>query len=295
MSSRVGRLITRFMQRVYCDQRPDGNVLFNHSLAVQRPNCCCFVSWAELLSTIMSQLKIEYRTRLLVVFAVWWAIWAVGPWDKQDWVLENILTVLFVGALIVTRNRFRLSNISYTVLFIFLCLHTIGSHYTYAEVPYERWSAALGFSINDLFGFQRNHFDRLVHFSFGLLFAYPMRELFIRVAQTRGAWSYYLPIELVMSLSMLYELIEWGVAMIVGGDLGMAYLGTQGDVWDAHKDMGLATLGACIGMAVVAFINWRYQHDFAAEFRDSLQVKDAQPLGEVKLREMRQQPPEPTE
>lgn len=243
----------------------------------------------------MSQLKIEYRTRLLAVFVVWWIVWAIQPWDMKDWILENILTVLFVGALIITHNRFRLSNVSYTVLFIFLCMHTVGAHYTYAEVPYEQWTGALGFSVNELFGFQRNHFDRLVHFSFGLLFAYPMRELFIRVARTRGAWSYYLPIELVMSLSMLYELIEWGVADLVGGGLGMAYLGTQGDVWDAHKDMGLATLGACIGMGMVALINWRYQHDFAAEFRDSLRIAESAPLGEVKLREYRQRPPEPTE
>lgn len=236
--------------------------------------------------------RFELRVKLLFLFTLWWIVWAFNPWFFSDWVTENILTVLFIFMLVATRNTFRLSNLSYWLLFIFLLFHTVGAHYTYAEVPYEKWTAALGFSINDLCGFHRNHFDRLVHFSFGLLFVYPMRELFMRVAHAKGAWSYYLPVELIMSLSMLYELIEWAVAMVVGGDLGMAYLGTQGDVWDAHKDMALASLGAAIGMAVVAIVNWRMQRDFATEFLESLKVKHATPLGEVRLREYRNKPGE---
>ena len=234
--------------------------------------------------------RIQVRTALLVLFAVWWIIWAFHPWYFSDWMIENILTVLFILSLVVTRNRFRLSNLSYWLLFVFLLFHTVGAHYTYAEVPYEKWTAALGFSVDDTFGFERNMFDRLVHFSFGLLFVYPMRELFMRVAHAKGAWSYYLPVEMIMSVSMLYELIEWAVAMLVGGDLGMAYLGTQGDVWDAHKDMALASLGAAIGMTVVAIVNWRMQRDFAVEFIESLKVKNPIPLGEVKLREYRGSP-----
>lgn len=235
----------------------------------------------------MAKLDISYRARLLGIFLVWWALWAYRPSHFSDWVLENVLTVLAVIGLIVSRNRFRLSNVSYTLILIFLMLHTIGAHYTYAEVPYEKWTAALGFSINDSFGFERNHFDRLLHFLFGFLLCYPVREVFMRVAAARGAWSYYLPVELVMSLSMLYELIEWLVAEVFGGELGMAYLGTQGDLWDAHKDMGLASLGAAVGMIIVAMINWKYQRDFSAEFRDSLRIKEPSPLGEVRLREYR--------
>jgi len=233
--------------------------------------------------------KLSFRATLLVFFVLWWVLWAINPAHFSDWVLENVLTVFFIPALILTRRNFRFSNLSYGVMFVFMCLHTIGSHYTYAEVPYGDWTGALGFSINDLFGFQRNHFDRLVHFSFGLLFVYPVRELFMRVGQVRGAWSYYFPVELVMAQSMLYELIEWLAALVVGGELGQAYLGTQGDIWDAHKDMGLATLGAIIGMMVVALVNWRYRRDFISEFIDSLSVKDKAPLGEVKLREMKEE------
>jgi putative membrane protein len=126
----------------------------------------------------------EYRTKLLIAFAVWWLAWAYKPWHFSDWVLENILTVVFITLLIATRHVFRLSNVSYTVLFTFLCLHTIGSHYTYAEVPYEDWTHRLGFSVNEIFGLERNHYDRLVHFLFGFLFVYPMREFFMRIAGT---------------------------------------------------------------------------------------------------------------
>lgn len=232
--------------------------------------------------------SLEYRTKLFLIFLVWWIIWAINPKYPSDWRLENLLTVAFLILLFVTRTWFRLSNVSYTVLFIFLLLHTVGAHYTYAEVPYDNWFAAIGISVNELFGFERNQFDRLVHFSFGLLFFYPMRELFMRIAQTRGTWNYYLPVELVMSLSMLYELIEWAVALLFGGELGMAYLGTQGDVWDAHKDMALASLGAVIAMVIVACINWRMQKDVMSEIIESITVKPAKPLGEVKLREYRQ-------
>lgn len=233
----------------------------------------------------MSKPKIEIRATLLILFTFWWIIWAYKPVHASDWVLENVLTVCLIGFLILSRNRFRFSNVSYVVMFVFLCLHTIGSHYTYAEVPYEDWTGALGFSLNRIFGFERNHFDRLVHFLFGFLLFYPVRETFMRIILAKGAWSYYLPLELVMSLSMLYELIEWLVAMVFGGELGMAYLGTQGDIWDAHKDMGLASLGGALAMMIVALINWRYNRDFIAELRDSLRIKGTIPLGEVKLRE----------
>jgi putative membrane protein len=236
----------------------------------------------------MSHLSLEFRTKLLIAFAVWWIIWAYKPVHFSDWVLENVLTLAFVLLLVLTRNSFRLSNVSYSLIFVFLCLHTIGSHYTYAEVPYDSWSRSLGFSVNELLGFERNQFDRLVHFLFGFLLCYPVREAFMRIVHAKGAWSYYLPLELVMSLSMLYELIEWLVAMTFGGDLGMAYLGTQGDIWDAHKDMGLASVGAALGMMIVAGINWKFNRDFMAELRDSLKVERTIPLGEVKLKEYKQ-------
>ena len=108
-----------------------------------------------------------------------------------------------------------------------------------------------------------------------------------RIVAVRGFWGYFLPLDLTMSTSMLYELIEWGAANFFGGELGMAYLGTQGDVWDAHKDMALASLGGLIAMTVTACINVIYQRDFAREWADSFRVRSHEPLGEVALAELR--------
>ena len=188
--------------------------------------------------------------------------------------LENALLVGGVAVLVATRKALPLSRVSYTLIFVFLCLHTVGAHYTYSLVPYDAWFEALtGRTLSSLTGWERNHFDRLVHFSYGLLLAYPAREVFLRVADVRGFWGYYLPLDVVMATSMLYELIEWGAAAVFGGDLGVAYLGTQGDPWDAQKDMALATLGAIIAMLITAAINWRFQRDFAREWAESLRVK----------------------
>src|SRR5512139_1552362 len=119
-----------------------------------------------------------------------------------------------------------------------------------------------------------------------LLLAYPIREVFLRVADVRGFWGYYLPLDVTMATSMLYELIEWGAAVYFGGELGTAYLGTQGDPWDAQKDMALATLGALLSMALTAAINRRLQRDFAREWADSLRVKHEAPLGEEAIAKM---------
>lgn len=228
-----------------------------------------------------------YPKYLLGFFALYWLAWAYRPIYFQDWLLENSIAVLFIGLLVLTYRRFPLSNLSYTLVCIFVCMHTVGAHYTYSLVPYDRWFEKLaGASLNGLLGFKRNHYDRLVHLSFGLLMAYPIREVFLRIAGVKGFWGYYLPLDLTMSFSMLYELIEWAAAEVFGGELGQAYLGMQGDVWDAQKDMGLATLGAVVSMGLTALINWKLNRRFGKEIRESLAVKQNAPLGEVKLGEL---------
>jgi putative membrane protein len=229
----------------------------------------------------------QYLLILGIVFASVWIPLAIHPNDRAAWALENILVVVGVVVLAGTYRVFTLSRVSYTLLFVFLVLHEIGAHYTYAEVPYDEWfESVFSFSLNEALGFERNHFDRAIHFSYGLLLAYPIREMFIRIASVRGFWGYFLPLDLTMSTSMLFELIEWIVAEIFGGGLGMAYLGTQGDVWDAHKDMGLASLGALTSMLVTAAINRSLQRDFAAEWNESLRVKSRRPLGEDEIKRM---------
>jgi putative membrane protein len=230
----------------------------------------------------------RYPLVLLVLLLVAGVLFGIAPWHRADWALENSLAVVAVLVLVATHRRFPLSKISYTAIFVFLMLHEFGAHYTYSEVPYDAWFESLtGRALNERLGFERNHYDRLVHFAYGLLIAYPMRELFVRVADARGFWGYFLPLDVVMSTSMLYELIEWGASEVFGGDLGQAYLGTQGDVWDAHKDMALAAAGAVVALIITALIHRSHDRDFQREWADSLRVRKTEPLGEEAIARLR--------
>ena len=187
------------------------------------------------------------RTKLLVGLGVWygllWSLLAIAPRDRQDWLLENLLALTAVVTLVATYRRFQFSTLSYLLIAVFLSLHAVGAHYTYAEVPF-------GFWLQQIFGLSRNPFDRLVHFGYGLLLAHPLRELLIRLAGIRGFWSYYLPISGMLAQSGFFEIVEALVAQAVSPELGAAYLGTQGDEWDAQNDMIAAFLGALLCMAM---------------------------------------------
>ena len=229
----------------------------------------------------------RYLLGLAGLYGLWWLALAIHPLDRNGWVLENVLTVIAVAALAALYRRLPFSRISYTLIFVFLCLHEVGAHYTYAEVPYDQWWQSLtGSTFNSLVGWERNNFDRVIHFSYGLLLAYPIREVFWRVVQARGFWCYFLPLDITMSTSMMFELFEWAAAEIFGGELGQAYLGTQGDVWDAHKDMALASAGALLAMLVTYGINRALQRDFQQEWAESLRVKEPRPLGEDEIARM---------
>lgn len=206
----------------------------------------------------LRQLKQHYLGLLAVTYLLIWLGLSIHPLYRQDWLLENLLIFIALPIVAASIRWFRLSNLSYTLIFIFLSLHTLGAHYTYAEVPYDQWVKGLtGHTLSEALGWQRNHYDRLVHFCYGLMLAYPVREMFMRFVAVRGFLAYFLPLDLTMSTSMLYELLEWAAAELFGGDLGLAYLGTQGDVWDAQKDMALASLGALIAMLITAYLNYR--------------------------------------
>jgi len=211
---------------------------------------------------------------LLGVFVFNWIVLAVNVEFYEDWKLENWLTVPFVVLLYLTSRWFRLSDVSYGLVFVYMTLHIVGSHYTYAEVPFGFWMQAL-------LDLPRNHYDRIVHFSFGFLLAYPIREMIVRISDARGWWGLWFPIEFVLAFSCVYELLEWGVAVVFGGDLGIAYLGSQGDVWDAQKDMALAGLGAVVTMSVVLAVRLAYDRAlFGRELRESLNVKRPEVMGE---------------
>ncbi len=189
----------------------------------------------------------RYPLVLLGLFGLAFIALGVEPHYRDDWALESVLTVIVIPLLIATYRNLRFSNLAYTAFFIFMLFHTVGSHYTYTEVP-------AGFWVADAFGWERNHYDRLVHFLYGFLFAPMAVELFDGKAPARGVWRPIMPVLFLTSHKAIYEIIEWWAAEIFGGDLGVAYLGTQGDVWDAQKDMGLGVAGAIIGVCVYLYL-----------------------------------------
>ena len=189
----------------------------------------------------------RYPAGLLLAFGAVWIALGIAPSYRQDWLLENVLVLVAVPLLVATSRRLRFSNFAYTCLFIFFVLHEIGAHYTYSEVPWREWlhlrAAGTG---PDAAG--RNHYDRFVHFCYGALVFQAVWELFAARANAQRLWRYLMPVMFLMAHSVIYELIEWGAAVMFGGDLGVAYLGTQGDEWDAQKDMAMAVAGVLVGL-----------------------------------------------
>src|SRR5882762_11133021 len=205
-----------------------------------------------MLSTSTTHIRHGFRkNRLLQGLALWYVavsvVTAVRPLAHSDCVLENLLVAAMVVVLVGTYRAFPLSDLSYVIITLFMTLHAVGAHYTYSEVPF-------GFWMRDHLGFARNPFDRVVHFSFGLLMAYPIREVFLRVANARGFWAYYLPLDVTLAFSALYEIMEMVIATLVAPGTGDAWLGAQGDIWDAQKDMAMAGLGALLCMCLTALI-----------------------------------------
>lgn len=140
-----------------------------------------------------------------------------------------------------------MSNAAVTCVVIFFALHTIGGRYTYSNVPYDDWARKLvGHSVSETFGFTRNHYDRLVHLSYGLLAVLPTREFLQRHLHVSSRLALYIAVESVIAASAVYELVEWFLSMVLAGPMANDYNGQQGDFWDAQKDMALATMGALL-------------------------------------------------
>jgi len=171
----------------------------------------------------------------LVLFA--WA--AIAPYDRADWWAENIPIVLIALTLVILYvRRFVFSPTAYILMAVLLYMHTIGGHYTFERVPF-------GF-VTNAFGFHRNHYDRVAHFSVGF-YAYAIAEALVRTKAVRSRLVLFLfPIFTIAFVAMGYELIEWVYAENAGGQSGAAFLGSQGDIWDAQKDMLADTLGGIV-------------------------------------------------
>ncbi|GAB6388760.1 DUF2238 domain-containing protein [Stutzerimonas marianensis] len=198
----------------------------------------------------------HFLLTLVGLFLMVWGALAIDPFDRHDWLLENLLVFGLALALLLAHKHYLPSRSAATLIFLYLCVHQLGAHYTYANVPYDDWWRSLtGEGLNERMGWERNQFDRLAHFSYGLLLAYPIRELLIRLGLRPGLWALILPVDIVLSTSAVYELIEWWGGEILGDGLGRKFLATQDDRWDPQKDMAVATLGAIIAMMVTATAN----------------------------------------
>jgi putative membrane protein len=182
------------------------------------------------------------RAWIVAAYAGVVAASAVGARYPADWWLENLAVFAAAAGVALAWRRFVFSDLSLLLLALFGSLHAYGAHYTYSETP-------LGNGLRDALGLARNPYDRVVHFAFGLLVPYPLRELALRVVHARRAWSFVLPLVGALSISASYELAESWAARISAPELGTAFLGTQGDEWDAQKDMAAALAGACLALA----------------------------------------------
>ena len=188
----------------------------------------------------MNKPKLPYI--LLGAYLVWFLALAVNPYSREVWFAENLPMVIIVAVLAATYNRFAFSNTSYVMMSVLLFLHTAGGHYTFERVPFG--------AVTDLFGFTRNHFDRIAHFSVGF-YAYPIAEFIFRKGYTRSKGLLaFTGVTAIFTVAAVYEIIEWWYAAAADPAAGIAFLGSQGDIWDAQRDMLADGLGSICAMAL---------------------------------------------
>jgi len=186
----------------------------------------------------------KFPVLLAGIFVVFFIALGIAPVSREVWIAEVIPVVIVFAVLTLTYPRFRFSNLSYVLLAFWMFWHTIGGHYTFANVPFDFFT--------DLFGFERNHFDRIGHYSIGF-YAFPLMELVTRKRWCGPVLASLLGVFFIMSVAAGYEIIEWWYAVAEGGEAGIEFLGSQGDIWDAQKDMLADTLGA---LTVTALFWW---------------------------------------
>ncbi len=184
-----------------------------------------------------------YDAGLILCCAGFWLWSAAGPYDFGTWLLEQVAAILALAALFWSARRASFSPLAKLGIALLVCLHCIGTHYTYSLTPYDRlFDNLLDLPLNAITGWERNHYDRFVHFMYGLCLALPARQLLVQ--HHRLAWleAEFMGAQLILASSAFYELVEWAAAVLLG-DGSQAFLGMQGDPWDAQADMALAMAG----------------------------------------------------
>lgn len=191
----------------------------------------------------------------LVLFFGVLCLASISPLHYPSYLTHQIGTVLMLGVLFWADRRLSISHLAFVSYLGFLAIHVIASHWLYSYVPYNEWYIALfSVDINQLFGFNRNMFDRVVHFAYGFL-VYPIIfELLSHYFDPLPTHKKHLiSLGFVMASSMAYELIEWWIALVLSSEHAENYNGQQGDIWDAHKDMFLATVASILSITMRFF------------------------------------------
>jgi len=198
--------------------------------------------------------KIEPKNLHLVLLLIFLLIliWSgINPKDFYIWMLEVFPVVIGLVVILLTYKRFRLTTLVYILILFHAAILMIGGHYTYAQVPFFNW-------IKDVFDLTRNHYDRLGHIVQGFVPAIIAREILIRTtALEKGKMFVFIVISMCLSISVLYELIEWGV-VVASGEAANAFLGAQGDIWDTQWDMFFALCGAVLSLLILSKLHDKY-------------------------------------
>jgi len=186
-----------------------------------------------------------YRTPLIllaIVLAVCIATVAAPPAGRVSWLLEVGPGLAGIAVLILFYRRFPMSHMVYWCVFFHIFILIYGGYYTYAKTPLGNWAM-------EFFGFSRNHYDRVGHIALGAFPVFIIREILLRVTPLqKGGWFYFIVFSIVLAIAAFWELLEWWVALFAAPDVGTAFLGSQGDIWDAQWDMFLALIGAVVAM-----------------------------------------------
>lgn len=182
----------------------------------------------------------------------------IAPPYPADFVLEHIPTLVAIGVLVYLEQRFGISRLSYVLIIAFFLLHVLGARYTYSKVPYDDWSESLlGMRVNEVLDLRRNHYDRLVHFLYGVLISVPAYRYSVRCLKLGPGWAAAGSLMFIMATGALYEMAEWGVAIVIAPESAERYNGQQGDIWDPQRDMLLAMVGAMMSLGTVLVNAWR--------------------------------------
>ena len=192
----------------------------------------------------------QFLQRLSIAMAAVILIAGIHPDKIFDYFLENATAFTFLFVLALTYRKMPFSDLAYTLMFVYVCLHEWGAHYKYSDVPLGEW-------MKPWLHTNRNMYDRVAHFSFGLLMTYPLQEVLMRKVGVLSRWRYILPVEAILSFSAIYEMMEAGAAMVLSPERGEEFVGMQGDMWDSQEDMFMAGVGSVAAVIILAVIRHR--------------------------------------